>query len=129
VQCGLCTMPWSGTPSSECGSFLQAVALARDLLAHLSRSAADAFTVIFGDRAAAEAAGSSGGLSNPVVAVDPSAGNQLAGPLLVVGATQQQAIGGSAHTQNVHAMVDEDVAGAAMVALCLVAYRMPAHHR
>lgn len=66
------------------------VALARDLLAGLPRVAADSFTVIFGDAAAAEAAGSSGRLSNPVAAVDPSAGKQLLGPLLIVGATQQQ---------------------------------------
>lgn len=66
------------------------VALARDLLTQLPRSAADSFTVVFGDAAAAEAAGSSAGLSNPVAAVDPSHGGQLAGPLLVVGATQQQ---------------------------------------
>lgn len=68
----------------------QVVALARDLLNQLPRSAADSFTVVFGDAAAAEAAGSSGGLSNQVAAVDPSHSGQLAGPLLVVGATQQQ---------------------------------------
>jgi hypothetical protein len=78
-------------PGSRGDDNAQAVSLARDLLAALPRAAADSFTVIFGDPAAAEAAGSSGGLSNPVVAVDPSAGSQLAGPpLLIVGATQQQ---------------------------------------
>lgn len=70
------------------------VALARDLLAGLPRAAADSFTVIFGDAAAAEAAGGSGGLSNPVASADPSAGKQLVGPLLIVGATQQQVLGG-----------------------------------
>jgi hypothetical protein len=66
------------------------VALARDLLAGLQRSAADSFTVIFGDQAAAAAAEGGRGLSNAVVAVDPAAGSRLAGPLLIVGATQQQ---------------------------------------
>jgi hypothetical protein len=68
----------------------QVVALARDLLAGLQRSAADSFTVIFGDSAAAASAEGGGGLSNAVVAVDPAAGSRLAGPLLIVGATQQQ---------------------------------------
>lgn len=68
------------------------VALARDLLAGLQRSAADSFTVIFGDPAAATAAEGGRGLSNAVVAVDPAAGSRLAGPLLIVGATQQQVI-------------------------------------
>jgi hypothetical protein len=70
----------------------QVVALARDLLAGLQRSAADSFTVIFGDSAAAASAEGGGGLSNAVVAVDPAAGSRLAGPLLIVGATQQQVI-------------------------------------
>lgn len=69
---------------------VQVVALARDLLAGLQRSAADSFTVIFGDAAAATAAEGGRGLSNAVVAVDPAAGSRLAGPLLIVGATQQQ---------------------------------------
>ena len=68
----------------------QVVALARDLLAGLQRSAADSFTVIVGDPAVAAAAEGGHGLSNAVVAVDPAAGSRLVGPLLIVGATQQQ---------------------------------------
>lgn len=69
---------------------MQAVNLAQELLDELPRAAADAFTVLFGDAAAAEAATGAGTLSNAALAVDPANEGPLAGPLLIVGVTQQQ---------------------------------------
>ena len=69
---------------------MQAVDLARELLESLPRATAETFTVIFGDVAAAEAALRPGGISNPVLLVNPNVAKPLAGPLLIVGAQNLQ---------------------------------------
>ena len=69
----------------------QSVELARELLKQLPKAASDSFTVIFGDGATADLAEGAGGLSNPVLRVNPNLPEPLAGPLLIVGAQNLQA--------------------------------------
>lgn len=78
VSCSQC---WGG----------QSVELARELLKQLPKAASDSFTVIFGDGATADLAEGVGGLSNPVLRVNPNLSEPLAGPLLIVGAQNLQA--------------------------------------
>lgn len=69
----------------------QAVELVRDLLACLSRSEADAFTVIFGDSAAAEVANGPAGLvANTSMSMSQTLDASLSGPLLIVGVHNYQ---------------------------------------
>lgn len=68
-----------------------AVELVRDLLACLSRSEADAFTIIFGDSAAAEiASGPNGLVGNTSMSMSQILDGKLAGPLLICGVQDQQ---------------------------------------
>lgn len=68
-----------------------AVELVRELLACLSRSEADAFTIIFGDSAAAEVAcGPTGLVANTSMSMTQTLDASLSGPLLIVGVQNQQ---------------------------------------
>lgn len=69
----------------------QSIELARELLKQLPKAASDSFTVIFGDGATADLAEGVGGLSNPVLRVNPNLSEPLAGPLFIVGAQNLQA--------------------------------------